>query len=343
MKRVVVAILNYNGKDFLQKFLPGIIQYSSAVADIVVIDNASTDQSVQLLTSDFPSVKIIRLAENTGYAGGYNRGLKELNYEFLLLLNSDIEVRQGWLEPLVMYMDKNLTVGSVQPKILSYKNQSQFEHAGACGGFIDRFGYPFCRGRIMDNSEEDKGQYNTTMKIFWSTGACMMVRKQAFDKAGGFDDDFFAHMEEIDLCWRMQYLGFEIGVEPASVVYHVGGGTLSYLNPRKTYLNFRNNLFLIHKNYFDGNLCWFVIRRMKIDGIAAFMFLIYGKPKHFWAVFKAHMHYYGKLSTLKKKRRVVKQMVQHKTLTGWYKRSIVWQYFIKKKRKFSEIEEQLGN
>lgn len=313
--------------------------FSAQEADIIVVDNASQDDSVSFLKNNFPGVRSILLDRNYGFAGGYNQALKHVENEYYMLLNSDIEVTPGWLGNLRAYLNANPQVASVQPKILSHARKTHFEHAGASGGFLDKFCYPFCRGRVFSLSEEDKGQYNNPVPVFWSSGACMLVRKKVFWEAGGFDVDFFAHMEEIDLCWRMQYLGYSVAVDPQSVVYHVGGGTLNYQNPRKTYLNFRNNLYLIHKNYFSSALIWYVIRRMKIDGIAAMVFLFTGKPSHFLAVFKAHVSYYRNIPVLNRKRKQVRAMVKQTELTGRLPKSVVWQYFIRGKKTFSRIVE----
>nr|MBP8033086.1 glycosyltransferase family 2 protein [Bacteroidia bacterium] len=245
--KVAVVILNWNGKPFLEKFLPTVLQYSSG-AQIIVADNQSSDDSVAFLKTQFPQVSVILNPSNDGFATGYNLALKQVKAEYYVLLNSDVEVTENWLQPIIKLMDENLKVAACQPKILDYNHPSKFEYAGAAGGFIDKYGYPFCRGRIFNVLEEDKAQYDTAKEVFWATGACMFVRAEAFWKVGGFDDDYFAHMEEIDVCWRMKNIGYQIYVEPSSKVYHVGGGTLNKLSPRKTFLNFRNNLTTLTKN-----------------------------------------------------------------------------------------------
>lgn len=337
MKPIAVAILNYNGRDFLSRFLSQVIEHSSDLAEVVVIDNASTDDSVSFLQAEFPQVQLICLTENHGYAGGYNEGLAQLSYDYFVLLNSDIEVTPGWLQPLYEFMEADRVVASVQPKVLSYLRKDHFEHAGAAGGFMDGLAFPFCRGRLITFSEQDQGQYDAEQRVFWTTGACMMVRAQAYREAGGLDADFFAHMEEIDLCWRFQYLGYSLYALPASVVYHVGGGTLAYNNPRKTYLNFRNNLFLIHKNYFDGNLSWYVFKRMVLDGIAAALFLLTGKWGHFKAVFNAHKDYYKAKKTLEQKREEVRSIIRKRELYGQYRFLLVWQFYVRRRKRFSQL------
>ncbi|MFM9008280.1 MAG: glycosyltransferase family 2 protein [Bacteroidota bacterium] len=256
MKRVAIVILNWNGASFLKRFLPGVISDASHLARIVVADNASTDDSVELLARDFPQVEIIRLERNFGFTGGYNRALAQLDADYFLLLNSDVETSSGWLEPLIDWMDKHPETAACQPKIRSYEHRNLFEHAGACGGFIDRLGYPFCRGRIMHSLEADTGQYDSPLPVFWATGACMMIRGALYKQAGGFDERFFAHMEEIDLCWRLIKQGHNIMVIPQSTVFHVGGGTLPKNNPRKTFYNFSHNLLMLTKNRCWQMLLW---------------------------------------------------------------------------------------
>jgi len=246
--KTAVVILNWNGKKFLEKFLPAVIEKSSASADVYVADNCSSDDSVCFLKQKFPQVKIIKNKKNYGFSAGYNQALKQIEAEYFVLLNSDIEVTDNWIEPVINLMESDKTIGACQPKLMSFNDKSLFEYAGAAGGFIDKYGYPFCRGRLFQTIEEDKNQYNDTIEIFWATGACLFVRAEIFKKLGGLDDDFFAHMEEIDICWRMKNAGYKIMYCPNSTVYHVGGGTLHKSNAKKTYLNFRNNLSLLFKN-----------------------------------------------------------------------------------------------
>lgn len=329
--RVAVVILNWNGKSFLEKFLPCVISFSTE-ATIYVADNASSDDSVSFVRLNYPTIKIIETGGNYGYAGGYNKALENLNEDIFVLLNSDVEVTEGWIRPIVELMENDGHVGACQPKILQYDRKSHFEYAGAAGGFVDKYGYPFCRGRIFDTLEEDNGQYNDTAEVFWATGACLFVRKSAYQELGGLDTDFFAHMEEIDLCWRMKRAGYKIMVEPKSVVYHVGGGTLPKSNPRKTFLNFRNGLELMIKNLPKSQLFPRMFLRMSLDGIAAIKFLITDSPSDFWAVVKAHFSMYGRLRKTLKKR-----TGKFENVDGIYRGSIIFNYYLKGKRRFSDL------
>jgi GT2 family glycosyltransferase len=330
---IAVVILNYNGKYWLGKFLPNVIQQSS-LAQIVVIDNASTDDSVYYLKENFKTVDVIINKSNLGFAGGYNEGLKQVKSDFYVLLNSDVEVTENWLLPIIQFLQKNPYCAGAQPKILSYNNKSYFEHAGAAGGFIDKFGYPFCRGRIFDCVEEDKGQYDSITEIFWASGACLFIKSEVFHKVGGFDASYFAHMEEIDLCWRIKQLGYTFYCVPESVVYHVGGGTLSYMSPRKTFLNFRNSLFTLHKNCYS-NLVFLIFVRLLLDGVAGVKFLFEGNYQHTWSIVKAHFSYYSHLAYLNKERKLIKK--SSSTISGKMKLSIVWQYFLKNRKSFSQL------
>lgn len=335
--KAAVVILNWNGSHLLRQFLPGVIQHSPH-AEVVVADNASTDDSIEMLRKEFPSVKLIQIDKNLGYAGGYNAALRQIDAEYFVLLNSDIEVTQGWLSPVIELMDSDPVIAAVQPKIRAFKKRSHFEYAGASGGYVDRFGFPFCRGRIFEVLEEDKGQYNDVCEVFWASGACLFVRASSFNEAGGFDESFFAHMEEIDLCWRMKNLGYKIMVQPASVVFHIGGGTLSKSNWKKTYLNFRNNLELIYKNIEDKYLFRSLFIRMVLDGLAAFKFLVSNGFSHFYAIIRAHLHFYRLLPVIREKRRQLKQKERNRNTSGVYRRSIVVDYFIRKKRRFCDID-----
>lgn len=335
--KVAVVILNWNGKSFLEKFLPIVIKYSSG-AQIIVADNQSSDDSVSFLKQQFPDVRVIINPSNDGFARGYNLALKQVQAEYYVLLNSDVEVTKNWIEPIIAMMDANMKIAACQPKILDYTNRTKFEYAGAAGGFIDKYGYPFCRGRIFNVLEEDKEQYNTAKEVFWATGACMFVRAEAFWKVGGFDDDYFAHMEEIDVCWRMKNIGYQIYVEPQSVIYHVGGGTLNKLSPRKTFLNFRNNLITLTKNAAPRFLFFKIIYRMILDGVAAFKFLFEGNGSHFMAVIKAHFSFYAYLpSTLKKRDEMRLRDDFVETTTGVYTENIVFAHFVKGVKSYSEL------
>ncbi len=337
MVTTAVAILNYNGKNFLRKFLPAVIQYSNSVP-MYVGDNASTDGSVEMLRSEFPTVNIIRLAKNNGYSKGYNLLIKEITADYVALINSDIEVTNNWLTPLIKVLDTDKLVAAVQPKIKSYAHKNSFEYAGGAGGFIDSYGYPFCRGRLFDTLEEDTGQYDNDIEVTWASGACFLVRKSAFDEVSGFDDDFFAHMEEIDLCWRLANRNFTIKYTSKSTVYHVGGGTLSYESPFKTYLNFRNGLYMLIKNVPMQQRSRVIAIRVLLDWASAFYFLLQGKGTQFFAVFKAHIKVLRTYRSFYKKRF---SNPSDKSILKPY--SIVWKYFIKGKRTFDEVENSKGN
>lgn len=333
---IAVVILNWNGKQFLEQFLPQVIAYSKPYR-VVLADNASTDDSVLWVKTQFPDLEIVINSENGGFAKGYNDALKCIQADYYLLLNSDVEVTENWLEPLVETM-KNEQLAGCQPKIRSYKQRDSFEHAGASGGFIDKYHYPFCRGRMMDHIEKDHGQYDFQSKIFWATGACMLIRSSVYWECGGLDERFFAHMEEIDLCWRAQRLGYEFEVDPRSVVYHVGGGTLNYLNPKKTYLNFRNSLLMIHKNQRNA-LFYVLFRRMLLDGLAAFVFILKGQFSHFWAVFKAHLSFYRMLPSSISIRKEWKKRDLGQPVT-FYRGSILWAIYLQKVTKFSDLNQR---
>ena len=332
--RVAVVILNWNSKKFLEKFLPPLIEHSHGEANIIVADNASTDDSIEFLQTQYPEIRIIRNQRNEGFAGGYNAALKQVEAEYYVLLNSDIEVTKGWIRPIIEMMDKDPLIGACQPKIRSYTNRSKFEYAGAAGGFIDKYGYPFCRGRLFLNIEEDHGQYDDPVEIFWATGACIFVRSHLYHEIGGFDADFFAHMEEIDFCWRLKNQGYKIMYCPDSTVYHIGGGTLPKISWRKTYYNFRNNCLLLYKNLPDNLLFEVFAKRLILDGIAALKFLFTAGFKDFWAVSKAHLSFYSTLSKTKAKRKLLKQG----PLINVYGKNIVFEYFIRGKKKFSDLD-----
>jgi GT2 family glycosyltransferase len=328
--KIAVVILNWNGEKLLQQFLPIIIQYSEN-ASIYVADNASTDTSIKILKRDFPTVKIIQNKSNYGFAQGYNEALQYVEEPYYALVNSDIEVTENWLNPIIELFDNEPKTAIIQPKILDYKKKTYFEYAGAAGGYIDKYGYPFCRGRIFDTLEEDKGQYDDETEIFWATGACFFIRKAVYNELKGFDADFFAHQEEIDLCWRAFNLGYIAKYTSKSLVYHVGGATLDVANPRKTFLNFRNSLFMLVKNLPLNQLIQVLFIRMILDGIAAFKFLFKGKLKHFLAVVKAHLYFYLKFNIFFTKRNSFFNPNYFKI------KSIVNDYFLKNKRTFLEL------
>ncbi len=329
--------MNYNGENWLRKFLPIFIKFSSDISEVVVIDNGSTDQSIQLLESDFKDVKVVTLETNLGFAGGYNEGLKELKHDYFIIVNSDIEVTENWIPPLLSILKNNPNVAAVQPKILNYNKKNEFEYAGAAGGFIDILGYPFCKGRIFDNLERDNNQYNQVSEIFWSSGACMVIKSIDFKKHGGFDADFFAHMEEIDLCWRLKNNGKSIMYCPESTVYHIGGGTLNYNSPKKTLLNYRNNLWMIHKNFMGKNpLFIIIVFRIILDQISGLRFLVKGEIKNLIAIYRAHIQYFTNLSSIQKKRKKIKKIPLNE-MNGVLNHIIIWEYFINQKRIFTEI------
>lgn len=339
--RVAVAILNWNTRAFLEQFLPDVIAHSPDYAEVVVIDNASSDDSVAVLRQKFPSVKIIINEKNFGFAQGYNEGLRKIEADYFVLLNSDVQVTANWMEPIIALMEADPQIAVCQPKLLSYHRREEFEYAGAAGGFIDKYGYPFCRGRIFESLEKDHGQYDDTREVFWATGACLFVRSRTFFEAGELDGDFFAHMEEIDLCWRLKNLGHKIFYCGDSVVYHVGGGTLSKVSPQKTFLNFRNNLVLLTKNHAPKYFRRKILLRQILDGVAALKFLAGGQIPHGFAVLRAHLNFYGSMRRTIQKRRAMQRKISHYTTSEVYRNSIVRDYFLKGKTRFSDLDETL--
>ncbi len=338
MSKVAIVILNWNGQEMLAKFLPTVVEYSRQEAEIWVADNCSSDQSMHLLETQFPQVKTIVLEQNFGFAEGYNRALKQIEADYYVLLNSDVEVVHHWLTPLIEFMDSHPGVAACQPKLLAEYDKDSFEYAGACGGFIDKYGYPFCRGRIFDTVEEDNGQYDYQQEIFWATGACMMVRAKDYWGVGGLDNRFFAHNEEIDLCWRLRLQGKKIYCIPESEVYHVGGGTLPKSNPMKTYLNFRNNLTMLYKNLGDDELSKVMRMRWFLDYLAAFETLILkGKWGDFKAIFKARRDFKAWRNDFAEDRREIQSTRKVKKEVGRYAGSILWQYYAKNKKAFKDL------
>ena len=333
MPRTAIVILNYNGKKYLEKFLPGVIKYSQN-CEIYVADNGSTDGSIDWLNNTI-GIKIINLSRNYGFSGGYNKALEHIDTDYFILLNSDVEVTDQWTIPLINTLEKSTDIAACQPKILDYTHRNKFEYAGAAGGYIDSFGYPFCRGRIFKHIEEDNLQFDDNRRIFWATGACMGIKRNAFIEAGGFDERFFAHMEEIDLCWRLNRMGWQIRYTSGSHVFHVGGGTLSRSNPRKTFLNFKNGLSMIYKNLPSSQLWWKLPVRILLDISAAFLFLTSGLFLDFIAVFKAHGSFLLELNYTHKKRKEY----SHYRINGFpiYKGLLPVEYFLKGKRKFEEL------
>jgi len=328
--KLAIVILNWNGQQLLKQFLPSVIQHSKGV-DIYVADNASTDDSVRFIKTHYPDISIIQNQENGGYAKGYNDALKHVEADVYCLLNSDIEVTANWLTPIVDTFHTEANTAIIQPKVLDYNNKDYFEYAGAAGGFIDKYGYPYCRGRLFNTLEKDHGQYNDTTDIFWASGACLFIKSSVFKTLNGFDPHFFAHMEEIDLCWRAKNLGHTITYVGQSEVYHVGGATLKDTNPRKTFLNFRNSLLTLTKNA-HGFILGKIFTRLVLDGIAAIKFLLEGKPKHMLAILKAHFSFYAHLRPALKHRKTTKNKVPYYT-----RASIVWDYFVNKKTKYHSL------
>jgi len=332
--KIAVVVLNWNGKRWLEKFLPSLVNHSNE-ATVFVADNASTDKSVSFVKDNFPNVRLIINTTNGGYAKGYNDALKTIAAEYFVLINSDIEVTDSWLTPIINLMDSDKQIAACQPKILDYNSKNNFEYAGASGGFIDNLGYPFCRGRIFDFLEEDKGQYNDALEVFWATGACLFVRAEYYFEVDGFDEDFFAHQEEIDLCWRLKNMGFKVMAEPKSVVYHIGGGTLNEGSPLKTYLNFRNNLFMLFKNLPASSLFITIPIRLFLDGLAALTFLNkFNGIEHVLAIAKAHFSFYSAIPNLISKHKII---TQKNRLDG----KMNWSILVKNKlygiKKFSEL------
>ena len=338
MDKIAVVILNWNGCDMLRSFLPSVVRFSEVDGAVVyVADNGSTDASVAMLRREFPSVHLILLEENHGFADGYNLALKQVEAEYVVLLNSDVEVTEHWLVPLAEYMDAYPETAACQPKIRSWRNKGQFEYAGAAGGFIDRYGYPFCRGRIMGVVEEDKGQYDTVIPIFWATGAALFIRLADYREAGGLDGRFFAHMEEIDLCWRLRARGRQLACIPQSVVFHVGGATLKKENPRKTFLNFRNNLVMLYKNLPQEDLASVMRVRAVLDDVAAFSFMLKGQLPNALAVFRARRAYHSLRTSLAASRKENLKKTTLAVIPERTKNSILAQFYLHGKKFFSQL------
>ena len=333
--KVAVVILNWNGKNFLQQFLPSVIKNSNEHTEIIVADNASTDDSISFLKEFYPDVKIILLEKNYGFAKGYNEALKKVDSDYFVLLNSDAEVSEGWIEPMVELLESDSSIAACQPKVLSYQEKNVFDYAGAAGGWLDKFGYPFAKGRVFDYCEEDKGQYDQQEPIFWASGAAMFIRAAAFHEVNGFDEYFFAHQEEIDLCWRLQLAGYQVYSCPTAKIYHVGGGTLPKGNSRKTYLNFRNNLVMISKNMPLMQKIWKIPFRIILNAISACKGLLSGDAGYFFAIARAHRGFIKWLLFEPKNKWSSKN--KSGKLNGYYTKNLVWQHFVKKKKYFKEI------
>ncbi len=340
---VAIVILNYNGRAYLEQFLPAVLESTYGNFEVVVADNGSTDDSLAFLAEAYPELRCINLKANYGFAEGYNQTLQQVDAPYYLLLNSDVEVTPGWLEPLVELLERDPTVGAVQPKILAQQDRSRFEYAGAAGGWLDNLGYPFCRGRIFSVTETDHGQYDELQEVFWATGAAFLVRSQLFHQLGGFDGDYFAHSEEIDLCWRIKRAGYKVMARPRSVVYHVGGGTLSYNTPRKAFLNFRNSLFTLVKNETPGRLAWILPARLLLDGVAGLLFLSQGKLRHIASIARAHWSFFGQWRATLRKRQKARERVEKASiantpnLAGRYGGSIVWAFYARGRHAFKNL------
>ncbi len=339
MQKTAVVILNWNGRGLLEEFLPVVVRNSQRDdVEIIVSDNASSDDCIAYLEYNHPDIRIIKLDHNYGFAGGYNKALLQVQADYFVLLNSDVAPEPAWLDPLIEAMQADDSLAACMPKIRSYKQPELFEYAGASGGYIDVFGYPFCRGRILNEIEKDEGQYNEPAPVFWATGAALMVRADLYNKTGGLDESFFAHMEEIDLCWRIKNMGYSIKVFPSSEVLHLGGATLDQQHPRKTFLNFRNNLLMMFKNLGGWQLLPIFIVRMVLDGLAALHFILKGEFSFFKAVFMAHMSFYRLLPAALNKRRKQKAFrinTRHKEI---YPQSVIWAFYFKKYNKFSQLK-----
>lgn len=328
---IAVVILNWNGIQLLEQFLPSVVEYSPE-STVYIADNASSDNSVIYIMENFPKVKIIKNEINGGYSKGYNDALSFLKEDIFILLNSDVQVTPDWLTPILLLFKRNNKLGAVQPKILSYKNPEYFEYAGAAGGFIDKLGYPYCRGRIFEELEKDEGQYNNESEIFWASGACLCISREAFFRVGGLDEDYFAHQEEIDVCWRLHNFGYQVRYTPDSVVYHVGGATLNSMNPHKTFYNFRNSLYNLVKNLPARELLWVLPLRMILDAFAAIKFLFEGQFAHFSAIFRAHLNFYGMIPVMIKKRKKTPQKLAFFPIF-----SVVCSHYLLGKKKYSEL------
>jgi GT2 family glycosyltransferase len=335
--KAAIVILNYNGRQHLEKFLPSVVATCPEWGEIIVADNASADDSISFLKSSYPKIRLIELKENHGFAGGYNIALKAVDAEYFAILNSDVEVTGNWLEILVSNLAADDSYVAAQPKIRDFSKREYFEYAGACGGFIDKYGYPFCRGRLFSTCERDIGQHNESREVFWASGACLVIKSQAFWEVNGFDESLFAHMEEIDLCWRLKNRGKKVFCFPEAVVFHLGGGTLSAQSPKKTFLNFRNNLSIILKNDYRKNFFIRFLKRQILDGLAAAELLRSRGVGHFLAVIKAHFSFYGRFFQLQRKRKSLKSQISRSNYTGYFKKSLVKEYFIAKKKAFSAL------
>ncbi len=337
-KDTAVVILSYNGTKWHELFLPKIVEEAHTGYEVILADNASTDNTLQYVQENFPSIKTLQIAVNHGFANGYYEALKQIKAKYYVLLSADFEVTKDWFPPLHAAMERDEMLAACQPKIRYWREKEKFEYAGAGGGFIDSFGYLFCRGRIFFDLENDNGQYDDNIEVFWASGGCFMVRADLYHKVGGLDNEFYAHMEEVDLCWRLKNAGYKIGYVSKSLVYHVGGSVISYGSTQKLYYNFRNNMILLLKNEKGSKLLWLFPLRLVLDGMAGMRLLVTGNFKQTFTIVKAHFHFYGSIGKWMKRRRENKMMIAKRNEEGIYKRSIVWDYFLLKKKKFPDLK-----
>lgn len=333
-----VVILSYNGKKWHEQFLPLIVAEAETGYEVIVADNASTDDTLQYVREHFPSVKTLHIPVNKGFANGYYEALQQVQAKYYILLSADFEVTPGWFPPLLTAMQRYPGLAACQPKIRYWRERESFEYAGAGGGFMDKWGYLFCRGRIFNDLEKDQGQYNDDIEVFWASGGCLMVRADLYHQVGGLDADLYAHMEEVDLCWRLKNAGYRIGYIGGSTVFHVGGSVISYGSPQKLYYNFRNNLVLLLKNEKGAKLFWLLPFRLMLDGLAGLQFLFQGKFKEIGIIIKAHFHFYGSIGKWLRHRKKAQKVVAHRNEEGLYRKSIIWQYFALRKKTFPQLK-----
>jgi GT2 family glycosyltransferase len=331
--KTAIIILNWNGQKLLEQFLPSVVNFSSELAEIYIADNASTDSSIKFVNKFYPSIKIIENTTNEGYAKGYNDALADVDADIYCLLNSDVEVTKDWLKPILEVFKKEEKTAIIQPKLLDFKDKTKFEYAGGAGGFLDIYGYPYCRGRVFNDLETDNGQFNDVSDIFWASGACLFIRSKIYHQLDGLDEDYFAHQEEIDLCWRTQNIGYKVKYVGTSTVFHIGGATLQETNPQKTYLNFRNSLLNVVKNVPKKWFLFVVFSRLILDGIAGIKFLIELRPVHTFAILRAHISFYKNFFKFLAKRKKLQKKQDYNLHT-----SIVWQYFILGRKKFKDLK-----
>jgi len=341
-EKVAIVLLSYNSRDYLEQFIPFVLKTDYPDHRLIIVDNASTDDTQEFLAKEYPEIDLLTIDINRGFTNGYVEALACIKAEYYALLTSDVEVSPHWLTPLVEAMENDKALGACQPKIKAFKDRDSFEYAGACGGFMDKFGYMFCRGRIFDTVEKDTGQYDEPREVFWASGAVFLVRSEAYHKVGGFDNDLYAHMEEIDLCWKMARTGYRIKAVPASEVFHVGGSVILYGSPEKTFRNYRNNLVLLTKHLPSGRLVWMLPWRLLLDLVSAIQAMIAGKDKESNAIFRAHGDYFKHWSLWLSKRNECEEKVPFRKIKGIYNRSIVWQYFINGLKKFSHLPGKLS-